>query len=91
MAPMPPMVSREEMARAPPAGVRVVIFVVVGVLARPVIDFWLYIDAPLAINGRGRRVVIMMLDDPLALDDSRWSGAFVPVIALAIDRSIEIC
>ena len=91
MSPMPPMVPREEMARTPPAGMRVAKFVVVGVLVTPVINLWLHIDAPLAINGRGRRVVIMMLDDSLALDDSRWSGAFVPVIALAIDRSIEIC
>jgi hypothetical protein len=34
--------------------------------------------------------MVMMLDDPLALDDTRWNGAFVPEIALAIDRPIEI-
>jgi len=27
-------------------------------------------------------MMMMMLDDPIALDDSRWSGAFVPVIAI---------
>jgi hypothetical protein len=71
---------------------RVAILVIVGVLGRPVIDLRLHIDAPLAINGWRRRVVmVMVLDDPLALDDSRWSGALVPVIALAINRSIEIC
>jgi len=70
---------------------RIAVFVVVGVLTSgPVIDLRLYINALLAINGRGRRVVMMMmLDDPIALDDSRWSGAFVPVIA--IDWPIEIC
>jgi hypothetical protein len=70
---------------------RVTIFVVVGVLRRPVIDFRLHVDALLPIHGRRRRVVmVMVLDDPLALDDAR-SGALVPVITLAIDRSIEIC
>jgi len=70
---------------------RVTIFVVVGVLGRPVVDFWLHVDASLPINGRRRRVVmVVMLDDPLALDDA-GSWALVPVITLAIDRSIEIC
>ena len=51
MAPMPPMMPREEMARTPPPGMRVAILVVISVLARPVIDLRLRIDATLAING----------------------------------------
>jgi len=49
-----PVVPREEMAGTPPAGMRIAVFVEVGVLTSgPVIDLRLHIDAPLAINGRG--------------------------------------
>jgi hypothetical protein len=67
LPPLSPVVPREEMSRAPPTGMRVAIFVVVGILGRPVIDFRLHVDALLPIHGRRRRVVmVMVLDDPLA-------------------------
>jgi hypothetical protein len=39
------------MARTPPPGMRIAILVVISVLARPVIDLRLRIDATLAINS----------------------------------------
>lgn len=68
----------------------VAVFVVVGVFASSVIDLRLHIDAPLAVDSRRSIVMVVMLDDALALDDAR-GGTFVSVVALAIDRSIEIC
>ena len=69
----------------------VAVFVVVGVFASSVVDLRLHIDAPLAVDSRRRSIVmVVVLDDALALDDA-WGGTFVSVIALAIDRSIEIC
>jgi hypothetical protein len=70
MATVPIVTAREEVARSPSCVSITVRPIVVPVHARGVIDARLGINAALDVDGR-RGVVVMMLDDALALDEAR--------------------